>query len=449
LNDGAFPRPRQHLSFDLMARRPRLGDRSTREDDRYLFLETLLSARERLYLSYVGQSIRDNSVIPPSVLVSELLDYIERGFHAADGALPGGQVVTRHPLQPFSEQYFRPGGRLFSYSRDNCAASASARQLRQAPGAFCDAPLPEPPARLRHVTLEQLANFFGNPCQFFLSHRLGVRLAEGPEGLLEQEPFVLNALENHRIKHAWVGYSLSPSSTGSGRAGPTPFSNPPNEWLSAAGELPLGQVGQAEYRRLDVTVERFLEQLQTRRADPSRGAVDLDFQLGEFHLSGRLPAFTNAGPLYFRCAKTKAKDLLRAWTLHLAANLVEPGSFTTLIAEDGCRHYTPPADARGLLTDLLEAYWQGLHAPLKFFPETAFAFAEAKRKPGEGLAPDEEALEVARKIWEGSERWAPAEQANPAIALCFRDSEPLDEEFIGLTQRIMGPILYHEVKELP
>ena len=44
-----------------MAQNPQPGDRSVREDDRYLFLEALLSARQVFYLSYIGQSIKDNS----------------------------------------------------------------------------------------------------------------------------------------------------------------------------------------------------------------------------------------------------------------------------------------------------------------------------------------------------------------------------------------------------
>ena len=80
MNDRSFPRTSPQLSFDFMAQKPQLGDRSSREDDRYLFLETLISARERLYISYVGQSIKDNTEAPPSVLVSELLDYVAQGF---------------------------------------------------------------------------------------------------------------------------------------------------------------------------------------------------------------------------------------------------------------------------------------------------------------------------------------------------------------------------------
>ena len=80
LDDTAFPRHERPPGFDLAAQRPRRGDRTLREDDRYLFLEALLSARETLYLSYAGLSVRDNTESPPSVLVSELLDYLARHF---------------------------------------------------------------------------------------------------------------------------------------------------------------------------------------------------------------------------------------------------------------------------------------------------------------------------------------------------------------------------------
>ena len=47
MNDGAFPRKTSELGFDLIARYPRRGDRSLRSDDRYLFLEAVISAREK------------------------------------------------------------------------------------------------------------------------------------------------------------------------------------------------------------------------------------------------------------------------------------------------------------------------------------------------------------------------------------------------------------------
>ena len=60
LNDGDYPRQTLDMSYDLIQRFPRCGDRSRRDDDRYLFLEALESARECLHLSYVGRSVHDN-----------------------------------------------------------------------------------------------------------------------------------------------------------------------------------------------------------------------------------------------------------------------------------------------------------------------------------------------------------------------------------------------------
>ena len=101
---------------------PRRGDRSLRDEDRYLFLESILSARDCFYISYVGQSIKDNSEIPPSVLVSELIDAIDRVFTVGKDITIEDHLVTRHRLQAFSRDYFTDGSPLFSYSAENCAA---------------------------------------------------------------------------------------------------------------------------------------------------------------------------------------------------------------------------------------------------------------------------------------------------------------------------------------
>ncbi|MFA0350574.1 hypothetical protein AB4486_27115, partial [Vibrio sp. 10N.222.55.C6] len=75
--------------FDLMNGRTRPGDRSRRDDDRYLFLEAMLSAQECLYISYVGRSIQDNTERVPSVLVSELIEYCQQNYCLSeDQALP-------------------------------------------------------------------------------------------------------------------------------------------------------------------------------------------------------------------------------------------------------------------------------------------------------------------------------------------------------------------------
>ena len=100
MNDGVFPRSPPAPSFDLVAAgRARRGDRDVRYEDRYAFLEALLAARRCFIVTYAGRGLRDDASIPPSVLVDELKEYLDRRF-------PGAAVEIRHPLQPFSPRYF-------------------------------------------------------------------------------------------------------------------------------------------------------------------------------------------------------------------------------------------------------------------------------------------------------------------------------------------------------
>ena len=142
LNDGEFPRADRTPSFDLMAEDYRRGDRARREDDRYLFLEAILSARDAIYLSHVSRSPRDNSELPSSVLLAELEESVEAGFLVA-GTDQSPSIRQEHRLQAFSPRYFTPDGPYFSF-REDLADALNARQepaeLRQ----FLTAPLPEP-----------------------------------------------------------------------------------------------------------------------------------------------------------------------------------------------------------------------------------------------------------------------------------------------------------------
>jgi exodeoxyribonuclease V gamma subunit len=129
LDDASFPRREPPRAFDLLAAAPRPGDRSPRADDRYLFLETLLAARERLLLFYPGASQRDAAEKAPSVVVAELLDLIDRSF-AGQGGRPARELlVERHPLQAWSAANFDPARP--SSSRENAEASRALAAPRE------------------------------------------------------------------------------------------------------------------------------------------------------------------------------------------------------------------------------------------------------------------------------------------------------------------------------
>gem|GEM_PF-2179397 len=103
LNQSEFPRQDTPVEIDLMQASPaRRGDRSRRGDDRYLFLESLVSARQYLHLSFQYRHIKNNSVREPSLVVKMLLDYCHQHYSQAS------IQVVEHALHPFSVDSFQP-----------------------------------------------------------------------------------------------------------------------------------------------------------------------------------------------------------------------------------------------------------------------------------------------------------------------------------------------------
>ncbi|MDP6730225.1 MAG: exodeoxyribonuclease V subunit gamma, partial [SAR324 cluster bacterium] len=208
MNSDAYPRQSKPLGFDLIAKHPKPGDRSRRNDDRYLFLETLLSAREKLYISYVGQSIRDNSPIPPSVLVSEITDYLEQGFE-----IPGREildhVVTKHRLQAFSPEYFKKSEKLFSYSGGNYRAAQWIQEEGEPSVPFISRGLSEPEEVWKTVDLDDLFRFFCNPARFLLNRRLGIHMEERADILEEREAIEIKELESYMLEKNLLTYRFT------------------------------------------------------------------------------------------------------------------------------------------------------------------------------------------------------------------------------------------------
>ncbi|MGB1272472.1 MAG: exodeoxyribonuclease V subunit gamma, partial [Endozoicomonas sp.] len=198
MNDGAYPRSIPPTGFDLIAQNSQRGDRSRREDDRYLFLEALLSAQEKLYISYIGRRIQDNSERIPSVLVTELLNYCEQGF-----SLAPHQMITEHPLQTFSPDNYRQQdaeGRetsLFSYAHEWLPAAS---RMGNPPPEFMTGRLRESEGFNRsELELAELLRFYSNPCKYFFNRRLRVWFDEYSDTLEETECFAMEGLGNYQL----------------------------------------------------------------------------------------------------------------------------------------------------------------------------------------------------------------------------------------------------------
>ena len=422
LNDGAFPRLTPTPSFNLIAAEPRPGDRSRRKDDRYLFLEALLSARQHLHLSYVGRSVRDGSELPPSVLVSELLEYLQVRFPLAAAGLE-----TVHPLQPFSPEYFAGNPGLFSYSRaDYQGVLALGGPQKNSP--LIPAPLAPPPAEMLSLELPRLLDFFKHPARFFCRHRLGIVLERTAEELPDSENFTLEPLTRYRLGGEMVKGLLA-------QAGELP------DFLNLArrqGILPHGSVGLVCYQELRAEAGRQAANILALGGGEKRLSHQGELELGDFTLRGEIATGEQTGQIRFRFATLKAADLIEAWLSHLFLNclgLDQRFLTTTLVASDVVMMFRPVADSPALLSRLLDFYRQGLRQPLPHFPATS---REYLTRLGKGALP-EVALAKARVVWEGDEFRA-GEGADQYYRLCYRGLDPLSQGFTEVSAAIWGPL---------
>jgi len=436
MDNGAYPRQSSALGFDLMAKYPRRGDRSRRNDDRYLFLETILSARERLYISYVGQNIQDNTVIPPSVLVSELTDYLDTGFD-----IPGADVVdhltTRHRLQAFSPEYFRSRPKLFTYSEENFEIAERSLRERKEDEPFLSTGLSEPDETWRKVDLRGLCAFFSNPSQFLLDRRLGMNLEEAISLIEEREPFEVKNLERYQLEQDMLRRALRGGSLEEG-------------YLVAcgSGRLPHGPVGRCAYEDLVPGVEQFARDLSPVIAREAMRVVDFRIQSGPFCLTGSLDNVFKDKAVHYRYAVIRGKDLIVSWIHHLVLNCAAPEGFPrhTLLAglsatggkgERLYQEFAPVEDGEDILEGLLRRYWEGLREPLHFFPETSWTYARERllKKKDPYVS-----LEKARKVWQATD-WSRGESEDPHYRLCFGKRDPLDPAFEELAEEIFAPLL--------
>lgn len=428
LNDGEFPRSDRPPSFDLMAEDYRRGDRARREDDRYLFLEAVLSARDAIYLSHVSRSPRDNSELPPSVLLAEFEDAIETGFVIA-GTESSPVVRQEHRLQAFSPRYFSEGGSYFSYREDLAEALNERHQLPTVQRFLID-PLPEPDSEWRTVSVSRLARFFRSPGKFFLQERLGIRLDEAEASVPSTETFVFDGLQKWQLRARVVAEGSSHENA-----------EDLSRLMRASGELPHGTAGPVLVAGIHEDLDEFLLQVEEARPAGVPVARSVDFRIGDFRILGEVEQVY--GSEYFVVAagrsngsgkfKFDERDLVEVWIRHLVLSASGLPLRTRCMAPDEDFWIGEEPKAEHILEDLLEFYWEGLRQPKTLFPRLAPKFFSKRIK---------DPIKSSRASFvNGFAKTGEWDRSAEYQLLWPQGAEALDEEFAQNSRRLWGPIL--------
>ncbi|WP_247189171.1 exodeoxyribonuclease V subunit gamma [Escherichia coli] len=389
MNDGVYPRQLAPLGFDLMSQKPKRGDRSRRDDDRYLFLEALISAQQKLYISYIGRSIQDNSERFPSVLVQELIDYIGQSHYLpGDEALNCDESEARvkahltclHTRMPFDPQNYQPGERQ-SYAREWLPAAS------QAGKAHSEFVQPLPFTLPETVPLETLQRFWAHPVRAFFQMRLQVNFRTEDSEIPDTEPFILEGLSRYQINQQLLNALVEQDDA---------------ERLfrrfRAAGDLPYGAFGEIFWE----TQCQEMQQLADRVIACSQPgqSMEIDLACNGVQITGWLPQVQPDGLLRWRPSLLSVAQGMQLWLEHLVyCASGGNGESRLFLRKDGEWRFPPLAAEQALhyLSQLIEGYREGMSAPLLVLPESGGAWLKTcYDAQNDAMLDDDSTLQKAR-----------------------------------------------------
>ncbi|MDP4772727.1 MAG: exodeoxyribonuclease V subunit gamma [Limnohabitans sp.] len=437
MNDGDYPRRSPRADFDLMGLpgMTRPGDRSRRDDDRQLMLEALLSARQVLYVSWSGRSVRDNSEQPPSVLVSQLRDEIDLLW----GKDTAKRLTTVHPLQPFSRAYFEAGSGLLTYAKEWRAA----QEVQRGDGASETdtpssalallSPLMAANEQAPIISLAQLARFLRKPVGAFFRERLQVHLEDERSELHDEELFGLGGLDlyqllDHELQHVPADLSADELPRHAARV---------VQHLREAGALPLAGVGTLEAQKLTHILQTQLAAaLRERGAYPEAAErVLVDQAYPQMHpqvslqdaLGGVLAGEGGQMLLSLRANKlvsiSKAgkatalpEKLIDIWLQSLAAAAMGHSVRCVVVGRNAVVRAEPlePEAARTQMQTLLATWAEGMRWPLPLPPGVALQWLK-----------DKENTNALADAYEGSDFKSAEKDKDPALARTYPTVEDL------------------------
>ena len=427
MNEESFPRQASVPGFDLIKKNPRPCDKIERDEDRYLFLETLICARSKFIITYTGLNIKDNSKLPCSGVVSELMDAMDQSF-----VFKGNYIYHFfHPLHPFNQEYFLENQNCFSFSKDNCSIAKALLNKKSQPVTFISESFrketkdKKPDDEVSQVPLEDMIYFFKNPVQWYVKQGLNIKIPDLKEPGLDRETFSISGLDQYSMGSFLVEKQLK-------------LVKEEKDYYSifkAMGSLPLGKKGQLEYENItniaapvidaakNIAAKKqlsdILGEINIEPEEVKPGKVNLEdvkpgdvnpenIKPGEVNpenikpekinidtmkirVFANLSEITKQGTYYLTYGKINGSRLLSAWIRHLFLNLTATDEYpkNTIVMgrnpqkkEELLKYQFVPLEskAQNCFNDLLKIYLNAQTQVFYFACETSWQIAQILKK---------------------------------------------------------------------
>ena len=367
MRDDAYPRQDLKTEFSQFPDGIRIGDRSRREDDRYLFLESILAARDHLYISYTGIDSQTLNEEPASIVVEELLDTLDEYYQFPGDSSARETLVRKESLQAFSPINF-VGDPPRSFSAEDLDAAIALTGSKSGVTGLEIATVSTKPEQSEPISLERFIRLFLNPCQYWLSNQLETNYPYQARTLDDTEPIQSNSLQDFQ----WGTLLLDD---------PQKLSGKTDYLLDSL--LPVGSLKEATYERIAPQVTAILNRWNEIPTDGNLHRVAIDQRLEWIQLTGSIEGVFGSSLKRMRFGNVRSIDLLTNWIHHLAlCAIADNNDFRThLLGKKETYSFFSPDSPRDHLTQLERYFLNGHTSALPFFVDTAFSFAKATLHP--------------------------------------------------------------------
>ena len=453
LDEQSFPRKDLNSGFNIIPAKKRRSalERFPSAEDRFIFLEVLLAAREHLLLYYRGKNPLTGKKQEPAVPVKELIDAVNATFPAWSN-----QFIRDQKLRSYDPLYYQNNPDFYSYSRKNfSAAEVECGEMPPVRDLLPDTDKKDVTVPDK-ISPEQLIEFYRNPCEYYLKNVLHMGLQYDQEVNLNSEETVEpDKSAKSNLRKTVLNQLREQPELLQSKEQLTVLT----DRLRKTNMLAVGRIGESE---LDDIIQ-LIEKIPAEWLKPTipvevsvplqgitiEGSIQVEAQSRQLHVlsetassfSGKLIEFYvkhlilcasgNAGRSRF-CFWQEQKDheetFNRKYLDPVSPNGTESDSPPYYEEDDSTDEVRK--NARKRLAELVDYYCRGHYRPLAFFPNAGVYHARRTAQSDTLYSTD---TEKHYKNWDLN---------NSAVKLFFeldsKDLPPVYEEFTKLSKLVFG-----------
>jgi len=406
MNEGDFPKRETQTTLDLTQVVPKIRDSSKLLEGKNQFLETLLSAREKLLIFYQGQSAENNAALQPSSVVSDLIDVVTEYY-----GLQEEKFVIKHALQAYHNKYFdsieqKDGGCHDFYSYNDFHLSIAQKQLENhlngksgkalSPWWPIDGEIETDLPTV--IEMRDLIAFVKNPQAYFVKQVLHINLNSADSLLEETESFVFTNLEKYLLKDDLVS-CLSNRSTENADVRAKIYQE-----FKVKGRLLGGEIGRLDFQDKYANALKYQQKFLEIEGVIGLKCEDIifDFKLENSHqyqLTGVLSNQYEHAMVLYRFGDLKGKTLTETWIKHLLLNQVIAKTTYLIYGQDEIRilKFSFKDQLLSPLVKWINLFVAGQLKPSDFMSEPALAYVCNSNSGRSTKSPVEKAFDSFQK----------------------------------------------------